>query len=823
MPIGFHTLVRWIFLLSAAFLAFHSDVDGFAGALFTMVFLVGALVVHLLPARYAGGPRFQWSLLFSDTVLVALSLVVLLPGEPVLLATFFLGSLVAVMTAESPGWAIGGPAAAGLYLAIVSGIGGAGISGSTQAARVAFLLAAGYYFLFSLRSLNRTTRAVSRASREGRQLKALLKITDAISSSLETKTVMQRIVREVSGMVENSNCSILLCDDRQSMGFVVASDQDPDADMLRINLKEYPELREALVTGETVVVRDTAEDPIVEDVRAVLQEKGYRTMLILPLIFGGEVLGTLYIRAGRERPFTEEEIRFCKAAAGASANALKNAMLYDEVRNESLLHKATGEKLRRLLDCSPDMIVATDSSGLIIEFNGAAATATGLSEDSAQGRSLAAVLDAPSLATTAGERGVLVTDITYNDGRGDSRDLSLVSAPLTGAGRVWIGRDITHLNRVERSLAQAERLSTLGEVVAGVAHELNNPLSSVLGYSELARKNSENPALLSDLTRVVDSARRCKKIVHNLLGFARENNAEKKFSDLNACVRRVLDLRSYNLRASRGRLDVNLAADLPSTLFDFQQIEQVVMNLLANAEHSMVSQEGDRVLQVRTWQENQVLHLEVQDNGSGIPREIRNRIFDPFFTTKDIGDGTGLGLSVSFGIVREHGGSLELMPEPEGGGACFRLTLPLTAMPAQADQGQEEGENTPSRCFEGSKILVAEDEPLVLELFTRVLEGDGALVTRAVDGREAWEQLESGEFDLVVADLRMPRMDGQELYERVAAEMPGMIRKFVFATGDMASETTLAFLEGLPNGILVKPLQVETVRHVLGKALSRIG
>ncbi len=819
MRLGIHALVRWTFLMSAAFLASRSEVNGFASALFTMVLLAGAVVVHLLPVRLAAGPRFHWSLLFFDTVLVALSILVLLPGEPVLLATFFLGSLVAVMTAESPGWAMGGLAAAGLFMAVNSGI-GVGNAGSAQAARILFLLAAGYYFLLALRSMNRTARAVTLAGREGRQLKALLQITDAISSSLETKTVMQRVVREVGGMVETSNCSILLCDDRQSMGFVVASDQDPNADMLKINMNEYPELREAIVTGETVIVRDTAEDPIVEDVRAVLQEKGYRTMLILPLIFGGEVLGTLYLRAGRERPFTEEEIRFCKAAAGASANALKNAMLYEEVRNESLLHKATGEKLRRLLDCSPDMIVATDASGIIIEFNGAAASATDLTEEGARGRSLAEVLNAPSLASASGERGVLEADITFEDSSGEPRDLSLVSAPLTGAGRVWIGRDVTHLNRVERSLAQAERLSTLGEVVAGVAHELNNPLSSVLGYSELARKSAENPDLLRDLTRVVDSARRCKKIVQNLLGFARENNAEKKFSDLNTCVRRVLDLRSYNLRAARARLETDLAPDLPSTLFDFQQIEQVVMNLLANAEHAVVGLEREGLLKIRTWQENGSIHLEVRDNGSGIPRESRKRVFDPFFTTKGIGQGTGLGLSVSFGIVRDHDGSLELKPDPPGGGACFVLSLPVTAMPQRVDGESAAIEGSSSSCFAGRRILVAEDEPLVLELFTRVLEGDGACVTRAADGREAWEQLVCGEFDLVVADLRMPRMDGQELYERVAEEMPEMIRRFVFATGDMASDATLAFLNGLPNGILVKPLQVETVRHVLGKALS---
>jgi|GEM_PF-3263301 len=771
--------------------------------------------------------RFQWSLLIADILMIALGLLVVLPEEPVLLATFFLGILIAVLTAGSPGWAIGGIASAGLYLAVISGLEGGAIRiDGDLLLRTVFLVSSGYYFLFSIRIMNRTAGALHSIRRESLQLRALLKITEAISSSLETRTVMQRIVRQVGSMVDSMNCSILLCDQAFKDGFVVASDQDPGADRLKISLADYPELREALVTGEMVIVEDASSDPIVHDVRDILQAKGYRSMLILPLLFGREVLGTLYLRYNREQAFSEQEIRFCRAAAGASANALKNAMLYEEVRNESRLLRSTSEKLRRLLDCSPDLIVATDPEGRITEFNRSAVALTGLTEEEARGRLFHAVLGQDESPWEEDEAGIQERNLVVRNHEGEEREFNLVSAPLVGkegksAGRVWIGRDVTHLNRVERSLAQAERLSTLGEVVAGVAHELNNPLSSVLGYSELARKNSENPALLRDLGRVVDSARRCKKIVQNLLGFARKNNAEKKYADLNACIRRVLDLRAYNLRAIHVSVVEDLAEKLPSTLFDFQQIEQVIMNLVANAEQALSRIDRERVLAIRSWAEDGRIHMEVRDSGPGIAPEHRARVFDPFFTTKGVGQGTGLGLSVSFGIVREHDGVLGLGPEQPGGGACFRMSLPVVPMPAANANEETEGSDRYERQFQGRKILVAEDEPLVLELFSRVLENDGAQVTRAVDGREAWEQLEEGEFDLVVADLRMPRMDGQELYERVALERPEMLRRFVFSTGDMASENTLTFLGGLPNGILVKPLQVETVRHVLGKALAQ--
>jgi CheY-like chemotaxis protein len=206
-----------------------------------------------------------------------------------------------------------------------------------------------------------------------------------------------------------------------------------------------------------------------------------------------------------------------------------------------------------------------------------------------------------------------------------------------------------------------------------------------------------------------------------------------------------------------------------------------------------------------------------------VPAAIRDRVFDPFFTTKEVGQGTGLGLSVSFGIVEEHGGRLEYAPASAEGGARFTLSLPIvrgetaeSREPVPAEQGEE----SPLR---GRRVLVAEDEPLVLELFNRVLSDDGAEVTLAHDGEEAWERLEAEEFDLVVADLRMPNLDGQRLYERVAEERPELLRRFVFATGDLARPETVAFLQDLPNRILTKPLEVETVRRVLKGVVATCG
>jgi CheY-like chemotaxis protein len=203
-----------------------------------------------------------------------------------------------------------------------------------------------------------------------------------------------------------------------------------------------------------------------------------------------------------------------------------------------------------------------------------------------------------------------------------------------------------------------------------------------------------------------------------------------------------------------------------------------------------------------------------------VPAAIRHRVFDPFFTTKEAGQGTGLGLSVSYGLVREHGGRIELQATRGGGGARFRVLLPLVhgAVVEDEEEASAAGAGGPLR---GRRVLVAEDEPMVLDLFARVLEGAGAVVSQARDGKEAWDLLMDDEFDLVVTDLRMPELDGRSLYERVAAERPEMLRRFVFATGDLVRQESVDFLEGVPNRILAKPLDVETVRRVLGEAVTR--
>ena len=664
-------------------------------------------------------------------------------------------------------------------------------------------------------------RARRTRRREYGEARALLDITEAVNRSLDLHEVMSLIVQRVGERVGAQRCSIVFVDQAAQRCFVMAASDNPKADMLAIDLEKYPEIQRAIETGEPVFVEDVANDPLLAPVRELLLKHGYRSLLVLPLVYGKEVLGTLFLRANREVPFTESEMRFCRIAAATSANALKNALLFRDVAQEAARHRSTGEKLRRVLDGTPEVIVATDGAGRVTEFNRAAEDLTGCFAKEALGQPLGKVFPAAASHVAAGRKGLELV-LTRPDG--SACEMRLVTAPLTDAvgdpaGSVLLGTDMTDLRRAEKSLAQAERLSSLGEVVAGVAHELNNPLSAVLGYAQLLQSNPSREGLERDLSRIVESARRCQRIVVNLLSFARKHPAKKMAQDLNACVRKVIDLKTYHLRAARIEAVLELAEPLPRAQFDFHQIEQVILNLLNNAEQAIAATGKPGRVVLRSFAVEGEVRLEIEDDGPGVPQSVRHRVFDPFFTTKDIGMGTGLGLSVSYGIIQEHQGRIELLPDRPGGGACFAVSLPRAVGVADEEELVEAPQSA-LRPLQGRRVLVAEDEPLVLDLFSRLLEADGATVTLARDGEEAWSRILETDFDLIVADLRMPNLDGRALYERVVEEKPSMVRRFVFATGDLVRQESLKFLEGLPNRILAKPLDVDNVRRVLVSAVA---
>ena len=251
---------------------------------------------------------------------------------------------------------------------------------------------------------------------------------------------------------------------------------------------------------------------------------------------------------------------------------------------------------------------------------------------------------------------------------------------------VSVERDISEERRLREQLIHSERLSAVGQLVAGVAHELNNPLQGVLGNLELLINTEDRPQTRAELEEIRVAGDRAAKIVRHLLTFARKSALERSVADLNEIVRATLAWRTTDLRAHEIALDEEYAAELPLIIVNREEIQQVVLNLILNAEHATRATGQPGTLHVRTGSSEDSVFLEIADDGPGVPREVAARIFEPFFTTKVIGEGTGLGLSVSLGIAQAHGGSLALVPTVRG--ARLALTLPVASMPSVSVSGE---------------------------------------------------------------------------------------------------------------------------------------
>jgi len=379
----------------------------------------------------------------------------------------------------------------------------------------------------------------------------------------------------------------------------------------------------------------------------------------------------------------------------------------------------------------------------------------------------------------------------------------------------------SQLDLAQRQVLQAEKLSALGELVASIVHELNNPLTGIMGYSQLLLQRESNPKNERDLQRIFDEAQRASRIVHNLLSFARKRKPEKRRCSLNDIVSKVLDLRAYDLRLANVAVEFKPQPDLPAVMADDNQVQQVLLNLLNNAQQAVSDREGDEArISVRTWAEGGKALCSVQDNGVGIAPENADRVFDPFFTTKEQGKGTGLGLSISYGIVREHRGQIYFESAP-GQGTTFFVELPVAEEAAQVESEPDTSYHPASR-LPIKRVLVVDDEQVILDLLSEVLAAQGHRVDTAISAKTALQKLAQNDYDMVVCDVRMPGMDGAQLYEQVKLSRPDQARRFVFSTGDVIGQRTREFLASAGTDWVRKPFTGEQLMDVLNMAWQRI-
>ena len=377
-------------------------------------------------------------------------------------------------------------------------------------------------------------------------------------------------------------------------------------------------------------------------------------------------------------------------------------------------------------------------------------------------------------------------------------------------------RDIYH------QLLQAEKMAALGQTISGVAHELNNPLATILTWAErLSTRTPLDDQLRRGLETILSESERAARIVRNLLTFARKRQTTRAMVDINQVVRETLALRAYDQRLTNiGVIDA-LAAGLPPVFADGHQVQQVLLNLMINAEQAMLSAHGRGLIVVRTWHDNDrgFVILEINDDGPGIPEEVQPKIFDPFFTTKEVGKGTGLGLTVAYAIVQEHGGRIRIESRPDGG-ASFFVELPITgAKHAPPPPRTRPVKTKPAAAPTSASILVVEDETQLASAVVEALEDAGYTVEHAADGEAALARIEARPPDLIVCDLKMPRLDGKAFFRKLEATSPTLRRRVIFVTGDVAGTDAEQFLTESGCRWLAKPFRlgdlVQAVKDVL--------
>src|SRR5437667_993872 len=678
-----------------------------------------------------------------------------------------------------------------------------------------------------LHSEHERRRAAEELNRRLSELFSLQELSYVLSDSLELDRIVEQVVRYAVRFLDAQGALLALLGDASHDPLQVAAAEGTLAPLRGQKIKGDDAGLVARSTGREhlELIRNSGSQPTV-----IVQGFEAAAAAAVPLRSHGIVIGTLIITDPKEGVFVPEDIRLLSTLATHAAVVIANARFFEMVRRAK-------EQWETAFDALSEGIAVVDDEGRVRRSNRSLAALLGAPLPNVVGTPLGeALLGKPNAlhellaATRRGERPAPLVARSDRLRRTVRVNAARIPGAATEQSIVVMVEDVTEQQALETQLVQSEKLAAVGQLVSGVAHELNNPLTSIVGLSEFLLEQKElGKKDRVHLQVIHEQAERAGRIVRNLLTFARKGSAERVPVDLNDVIRRTLSLTAYDLKLKDITVERELSGALPDVFGDRHGLQQVVLNLLTNAAHAVAEnpRERPRQITVSTWFDGQV-HLRVADTGPGISDEVAQSVFTPFFTTKEPGKGTGLGLSITYSIVESHGGQIALEPRGPRGGAAFRVDLP----PAPADAVRPAltpVHGTPTVTASPTvkrTILLVDADPAVQRTIKALFARDGHDVEVAGDPQHALDLAQRGSFDLVITDARAmaPGKRGTLLAEELVARMPALRERIIVATGDVrpTTEETLARLgvRYVRKPFNLRDLRVEAARLWEATALS---
>ena len=527
--------LRLMLILAVALLLLppgsHGPVPVFGILLVTLFLLSNAALLAVSEARLLDR-RYDFLLVVTDTFLVAMGLFYASSGRPDFPLAFFVVLLLSAMGRDLPRVVASATVVAGFYLFLAHRTGmHAGIPAVQSLLRIPFLYITALYFGSAIMRVQTEQERATQLEMQRMDLEAFLQVTTATTSSLELRTVLRTIVQTVAQMVNAVPCSILLIKSPGHQCFVMASSDNLELEPIELDLENYPELRRAIDTRVTVVINDIGREPMMGNVRSVLEQKNIRSILVVPLMFEKEMLGMLSVRTARpHEPFSPSEIKACQVVANASANALKNALLFEEMQDEARRRKATSEVLRNIMEHFPDLIFLADLQGTLTELNRGGEALLGVTRERAVGTPAAALFmggEVPLAMEKLRERGGSESNcqVLLKRANGDLRHGIAAVALLRDelgepTGVVGICKDITDLKKAQRQLQNAQNLSTI-ERISELAQEMNSSLAGALGCVQALMASNHDSKTIRTSEQILESCVTCQKTVQKVLEFTR--------------------------------------------------------------------------------------------------------------------------------------------------------------------------------------------------------------------------------------------------------------------------------------------------------------